>query len=85
MTKCWRWAVVVLVTGGVVLHHSSASEEGIGKEPAPGPAGLRPQCAPRGPLQQCKLLLATAQQAGTVLFNKLSYCIATRTSPALYR
>lgn len=37
---------MVLFTGGGVLHHSSASKERLGKEPAPGPAGLRPQCAP---------------------------------------
>lgn len=47
MTKCWRWAIVILFTGGGVLHHSSASKERLGKEPALGPAGLRPPCAPQ--------------------------------------
>lgn len=55
---------MVLFTDGGVLHDSSVSKERLGKEPALGPAGLRPQC-PRGRvLQQSSLLLATEQQAG---------------------
>lgn len=34
-------------TGDGVLKHSSASKERLGKEPALGPAGPRPQCAPQ--------------------------------------
>ena len=60
---------MVLFTGGGVLHHSSASKERLGKEPALGPAGLRLQCALGRLLQQSALLLATAQQAGTVLLH----------------
>lgn len=50
-------------TDGGVLHHGSISKERLGKEPALGPAGLRPQCPLGRVLQQSSLLLAAAQQA----------------------
>lgn len=55
---------MTLLTDGSVLHHSSVPKERLGKEPALGPAGFRPQCPLGRVLQQSTLLLATAQQAG---------------------